>query len=870
MESFENSNRQQSRRAERQRAMQKMEDAAKATTTTTTNATSAEDELPPTLATVRSNNIKVGRNKSSTSSSSSSPWKANTFSDNNDDSKQLDTAMSVTKSASNFLRETQEQHELGSLGGGGSPGGRGLSSSSNNNDTANDTTNKVPSISLLANSKAAKQFLWDDQSSITSGYTSRSNTVNLHDIKHSLSQQQHGSSTLATGSSSTSVSRNKGQRGRGARWSAINARGKELGGGLLNALPLFGGGQQQQQQQHHQAVDYGGEDAHSIASGRSGRSYRDQEGERLLDMASKRLSSELGETQKHSNMSTSTATAVRFKEEISSSTYTKDDDDMEYGEVAGDEIEDDYSFRRPVYLDRDGNLSYYDKKENNTDDIHSRRMMNSYKRSLKRPCAVMLVVLVVGIACIVGVGAGVSKYYHRINHGGGGDDNGYDVSEESEANNNSDLIDSVQLDQSLVGNGNGESGTDQEQPAAAILDKNDKSNTNNKKEDEMEGSSVGEPLTNPSTNNNKGGRPIDNQRFDHIRYTLIKQGASIPNVFLDTKSAQYAALVWLTRDDPRKMDPESVYLSQRYGLAVLWFSTTKSGYEWHVPAEYLGGDAEDDADGNEGEENGSDEEEEETDKEEDILLDQPRKLQQNDPNKWFRHESWLSGSGICGWYGIQCFPHDNNGSNHDGNNDGDISHIELRRNNLLGLIPDELYTTFPYLKVLDLSDNGFAGALNEEKIGGWKTLETLNFTSNNIAGSIISEIGELASLKELYLANNLLEESIPHSVGSLTKLKHLDLSANSLRGTIPFEMGKLKAIGTLDLSWNMLVGPLPHEVSELQTLVTLDVSHNMLGGPLISELSRVTYLTELRLNNNHFSGEMPSEIGNMAHLEELQ
>ena len=350
---------------------------------------------------------------------------------------------------------------------------------------------------------------------------------------------------------------------------------------------------------------------------------------------------------------------------------------------------------------------------------------------------------------------------------------------------------------------------------------------------------------------------FNQQRFDHIRYTLIDRGASNYEVFLDNSTAQHAALLWLTHDDPRQLDPESVYLEQRYGLAVLWFGTSMNGHERQktlsqqqvqtVEAEKATGDG--------------------------RKLSYNRSVQAvKDPNTWFRHKNWLTSSGICSWEGIQCQPHSEKYNKEIMDNsmhDGDVSSIELRRNNLHGTIPDELYTTLPFLRVLDLSDNGLAGVLST-KIARCDRLETLNLTANNIAGSIVTEISELILLKELHLKDNLLEYSIPESIGNMNSLRHLDLSGNSIDGTIPNAIGQLSQLSILDLSWNLLFGTIPYEISNLQTLVKLDISHNNVGGPFIAELGYVTYLEILRLNHNHLAGEIPIEIGNLVHLNKLQ
>jgi Leucine-rich repeat (LRR) protein len=352
---------------------------------------------------------------------------------------------------------------------------------------------------------------------------------------------------------------------------------------------------------------------------------------------------------------------------------------------------------------------------------------------------------------------------------------------------------------------------------------------------------------------------FNQQRFDHIRYTLIDRGASNYEVFLDNSTAQHAALLWLTHDDPRQLDPESVYLEQRYGLAVLWFGTSMNGHERQT---FMSQQQQQQVQTVEADEATGD-----------------RKLSYNrsnqavkDPNTWFRHENWLTSVGICNWEGIQCQPHNEKYNKEIMDNsmhDGDVSSIELRRNNLHGTIPDELYTTLPFLKVLDLSDNGLAGVLST-KVARCNRLETLNLTANNIAGSVVTEIGELTLLKGLHLKDNLLEYSIPESIGNMSSLRHLDLSGNSIDGTIPKAIGQLSHLSILDLSWNLLFGTIPYEISNLQTLVKLDISHNNIAGPLIAELGYVTYLEILRLNNNHFTGEIPIELGNLIHLNELR
>ena len=66
--------------------------------------------------------------------------------------------------------------------------------------------------------------------------------------------------------------------------------------------------------------------------------------------------------------------------------------------------------------------------------------------------------------------------------------------------------------------------------------------------------------------------------------------------------------------------------------------------------------------------------------------------------------------------------------------------------------------------------------------------------SNELTGSIPSEIGLLTSLNSLNFAINELIGSIPSEIGLLTSLEELYLCYNALTGTIPSEIGLLTSL----------------------------------------------------------------------------
>ena len=99
------------------------------------------------------------------------------------------------------------------------------------------------------------------------------------------------------------------------------------------------------------------------------------------------------------------------------------------------------------------------------------------------------------------------------------------------------------------------------------------------------------------------------------------------------------------------------------------------------------------------------------------------------------------------------------------------------------------------------------------------------------------------------------------SGGNLTGL---NLASNNLVGTIPSELGNFTTITSLDLSGNTLSGSIPAELDNLTALTTLNLSSNSLNGSIPTQLSNLTALTELRLNNNKLVGPLPQWLSDMA------
>ena len=249
------------------------------------------------------------------------------------------------------------------------------------------------------------------------------------------------------------------------------------------------------------------------------------------------------------------------------------------------------------------------------------------------------------------------------------------------------------------------------------------------------------------------------------------------------------------------------------------------------------------------------------------------------PN-WYGREGWLSDAPLEEWLGVGV------------DDDGNVTELELYRNNLTGSIPPEL--------------------------GGLASLSRLTLTSNHLSGPIPPELAELSNLSHLGLFNNDLEGTVPPELGSLTNLTQLELDGNRLTGSIPQSFlqldqlrrfyfgqsaGGLCAPGSPEFTaWISAMkgggqGPFCNQ-SDLRVLASLyqasggeewtnatgwrdgaaasqrygvgtdalgrvtalDLSGNGLTGRLPGNLGELTLLAELRVAENALSGRLPPSL----------
>ncbi|CAH8384387.1 unnamed protein product [Eruca vesicaria subsp. sativa] len=109
-------------------------------------------------------------------------------------------------------------------------------------------------------------------------------------------------------------------------------------------------------------------------------------------------------------------------------------------------------------------------------------------------------------------------------------------------------------------------------------------------------------------------------------------------------------------------------------------------------------------------------------------------------------------------------------------------------------------------------------------------LQSLNLSSNNLAGILPDSIGNLKYLRVLKLYGCSFFGKIPSSIGNLSHLTHLDLEGNGFTGELPESMGNLNKLTKLLLSTSKLSGNFHHALLNLSELTWFDLRSNHLEG----------------------------------------
>uniref|UniRef100_A0A6B2KYR0 Uncharacterized protein n=1 Tax=Arcella intermedia TaxID=1963864 RepID=A0A6B2KYR0_9EUKA len=152
-----------------------------------------------------------------------------------------------------------------------------------------------------------------------------------------------------------------------------------------------------------------------------------------------------------------------------------------------------------------------------------------------------------------------------------------------------------------------------------------------------------------------------------------------------------------------------------------------------------------------------------------------------------------------------------------------LAQLNLANNNLTGTIPTSF--NLPNLKELDLSFNPFTASTIPTLLERSTFLSSLYLQSNALQGGIPQSFSQLISLKNLDLSHNNLDNITV--IKGLVALEILNLNSNNLTGSIPTQIFQLRYLKLLDLSNNNFSGTIPSQFGLLNFLQKIDFSNNI-------------------------------------------
>ena len=209
---------------------------------------------------------------------------------------------------------------------------------------------------------------------------------------------------------------------------------------------------------------------------------------------------------------------------------------------------------------------------------------------------------------------------------------------------------------------------------------------------------------------------------------------------------------------------------------------------------------------------------------------------------WYANSNWLKGNNFCSWYGVTC-----------GQQWGEITKLELPKNNLRGFIPPELFQ-LPKLNAINFNGNSQLGVGDASSYSLIAPLEIFKMANSGIKTSLSHTISLLQSLSSTIRAVTISDNDfggieIPSGLTELTELEALQMSNCNFSGDFPESMGNLIKLQVLNAADNELIGVLPGDaISKMASLIELNLSGNLFVGQIPGEqLSQLKNLERLSI-----------------------
>ncbi|WMV52217.1 hypothetical protein MTR67_045602 [Solanum verrucosum] len=211
--------------------------------------------------------------------------------------------------------------------------------------------------------------------------------------------------------------------------------------------------------------------------------------------------------------------------------------------------------------------------------------------------------------------------------------------------------------------------------------------------------------------------------------------------------------------------------------------------------------------------------------------------------------SWNEHSShFCNWTGVTCSPEN-----------GRVTFLDLSSQQLAGTIPSSI-GNLSFLTGIDLGNNSFRGEI-PQAIGRLLQLQHLNASYNYFSGKIPTNLTYCKELRVLHLQSNELVGKIVDQLSSLSKLYLFKLKRNSLEGGIPRWLGNFSSLEFLDISGNSLQGPIPEDLGRLTKLLVFHVNSNELSGTIPSSIFNLSSIYYFSVTQNLLHGQLPADVG---------
>ncbi|XP_047310838.1 receptor-like protein EIX2 [Impatiens glandulifera] len=190
--------------------------------------------------------------------------------------------------------------------------------------------------------------------------------------------------------------------------------------------------------------------------------------------------------------------------------------------------------------------------------------------------------------------------------------------------------------------------------------------------------------------------------------------------------------------------------------------------------------------------------------------------------------------------------------------------LDLENNMFTGQVPSWIGEKLSILLILKLRSNRFNGGIPKQ-LCGLSDLHILDLAQNGLSGTIplcLSNLTGMATEIDVARYEGELNVFVKGRdlvyKDTLFLVNLIDFSDNNLSGSIPNIFSNLSRLGSLNLSSNHLTGEIPDDIGSLYRLETLDLSRNQLSGPISVSLASMTALNHLNLSYNDFSGRIPT------------